>query len=281
MNARITDPNADDFLARMAQPAPQDLLAAGRRLRPGSRVRLKPHPGGDSLDATLADRLAVIEGFDEDDAGCPKIAVTLADDPGRDLGETRHPAHRFFFAPDEIEPVDPHDAPLQRVLVAGIGNVFLGDDGFGVAVAKRLAARKLPPQFDATDFGIRGLDLAYALSRPYCAAILVDAVPLGQTPGSLYVIEPDNWDSAEVALDAHHMDPRAVLRMARQLGPLPPRVLIIGCEPSPSADRETMCMELSEPVAAAVPSAANLVMEWADRLLGARDWTRTKKGALP
>ncbi len=267
----MTESNADEFLVRMTQPGPQDLMAGGRRLRPGSRVRLKPHPGGDLLDASLAGRFAVIEWFDEDDAGCPKIAVTLDDDPGRDLGEARNPAHRFFFAPDEIEPVDADGATPRRVLVAGIGNVFFGDDGFGVAVAKRLAERKLPPALDATDFGIRGMDLAYALGRPYSAAILVDAVPLGKTPGSLYLIEPDDWSGGDTVPDGHHMDPRMVLRLARQLGPLPPRVLIIGCEPGRPANDEAMSMELSAPVAAAVEPAAAMVIEWAGRLLGARE----------
>jgi hydrogenase maturation protease len=267
----MTDSKADQFLEKMARPGPQEILAAGQRLRPGSQVRLKPQPGGDLLDTALAGRLAVIEGFDEDDAGCTKIAVVVQDDPGRDLGGTRHPAHRFFFTPDEIEPVERSEATPRRVLVAGIGNVFFGDDGFGVAVVERLAKRELPPEMDVVDFGIRGMDLAYALGRPYYAAILVDAVPRGEAPGSLCVIEPDDSAGEGAVPDAHHMDPRLVIRLAEGFGPLPPRVLIVGCEPAQAADDETLNMQLSEPVAAAVEPAAEMVVELAGRLLGARE----------
>ena len=103
------------------------------------------------------------------------LAVVVEDDPGRDLGERRQPGHRFFFAPDEVEPLPAPApaAPAVRVLVAGIGNVFLGDDGFGVALAGRLARRELPAGVEVVDFGIRGMDLAYALPRtttPSCCS---------------------------------------------------------------------------------------------------------------
>jgi hydrogenase maturation protease len=260
--------SADLFLARMAQPAPQELMVAGQRLRAGSRVRLTPRPGGDVLDTVLAGRAAVIEGFDEDDEGHPRIAVTLEDDPGQDLGQARNPAHRFFFAPDEVVPDRAGETAPRRVLVAGLGNIFLGDDGFGVAVVEALAARELPPDVEVTDFGIRGMDLAYALGRPYGAAILVDALPRGKAAGTLCVIEPDGHADASAVPDGHHMDPLTVLRLARRLGPLPPRVLVVGCEPGAEADEDTMSMRLSAPVAAAVATAADMVLELAHGLRG-------------
>ena len=116
------------------------------------------------------------------------------------------------------------------MLVAGIGNVFLGDDGFGVEVARRLGERELPAGVDVADFGIRGMDLVYALGDDYDAAIFVDAVPRGQAPGTLYVIEPE-VDQNELSLDTHGMDPVKVLRLAGELGPVPERLLVLGCEP--------------------------------------------------
>ena len=169
--------------------------------------------------------------------GDVQLAVTVEDDPGRDLGEDRQIGHRFFFSPDEVEPLGPREPEVaaRRILVAGIGNVFLGDDGFGVAVAGRLAAATLPPGVDVVDFGIRGMDLAYAL-RDYDVAILVDAVPRGGAPGTLYVIEPE-LDADEAGPDAHGMDPVKVLALARGLGDPLPRVLVVGCEPAHGPER--------------------------------------------
>src|SRR5262249_1300295 len=111
-----------------------------------------------------------------------------------------------------------------------IGNVFLGDDGFGVEVARRLASRSPAPGVTVTDFGIRGLDLAYALQDEWSAAILVDVASRGGEPGTLYVIEAtlDGEDAA--GLDAHGIDPVRVLGLARRIGRVPPRVLVVGCE---------------------------------------------------
>src|SRR5204863_7701577 len=123
----------------------------GVRLGPGSRVALRPAPGGDILDLALADRIAVVEAIEQELDGRVQLAVTLADDPGRDLGEARFLGHRFFFGLDEIEPIDEvaeQASRAPRILVAGIGNVFLGDDGFGVAVARRLARSELPRSVD-------------------------------------------------------------------------------------------------------------------------------------
>ena len=260
---------ADAFLESLSRPGPQEIAVAGCRLKPGSRVRLKPRPGGDVLDSALAGRRAMIEGIEQDDRGTAHVAVILEDDPGRDLAATRHPTRRFLFATDEIEPVDENAGPSAsgRVLVAGIGNIFFGDDGFGAAVAQRLAATELPPGIEVADFGIRGLDLAYALGQPYDAAILVDAMTRGRLPGHLEVIEPDADTDDAASFDSHRMDPRAVLKLARRLGGLPPQILLVGCEPSGTVDDESMSMSLSAPVAAAVEKAVEMVLDLAGLLL--------------
>jgi hydrogenase maturation protease len=119
----------------------------------------------------------------------------------------------------------------KRILVAGIGNIFLGDDGFGVEVVKRLAGRELPEGVEVVDFGIRGLDLAYALQRDYELVVFVDATPRGQEPGTVYLIEPEIEDDGEVSLETHGMDPVKVIKLSRALGAGPTRTLVVGCEP--------------------------------------------------
>jgi hydrogenase maturation protease len=235
-------------------------------------VRLRPRPGGDLLDGILAGRAAVIDSIEQDDQGAIHVAVVLEDDPGRDLAAAHHLAHRFFFALDELESLAGSTwvAASKRVLVAGVGNVFFGDDGFGVAVAQRLLQEELPPGVEVADFGIRGLDLAYALGQPYEAAILVDTVAHGAGPGRLQVIEPDLDGAPAASFDSHRLDPLAVLHLARRLGGLPPRVLLVGCVPAALGAGEPMSMHLSAPVAAAVEEAAQLVLELARRLLADR-----------
>jgi len=197
--------------------------------------------------------------------------VVADDDPGRDIGIMRQPGHRFFFDPEEIEPLPPDQlessvaSKSPSVLIAGIGNIFLGDDAFGVEVAQRLASRKLPDQVKVVDFGIRGLDLAYALLDRFDVTILVDACPRGGAPGTLYVIEPDLNVSAEDAtetvqttVDAHSMNPMNVIRMAKSMGGDLKRILLVGCEPLTLGPDEG-AMGLSEPVAAMVEEAANRI----------------------
>ena len=196
--------------------------------------------------------------------------MTVDDDPGRDLGERRQPGHRFFFSPDEVEPLGPEPPVARattRILVAGIGNVFLGDDGFGVALAGRLARAEPRPGVEVVDFGIRGMDLAYALLEDYDVAILLDATPKGEPPGTLYVIEP-HVDPGAVALDAHGMDPVKVLALTRELGGSPPRTLVVGCEPETrmSEDDEEIVAALSEPVRAALDEAERIVESLLDEL---------------
>jgi hydrogenase maturation protease len=159
-----------------------------------------------------------------------------------------------------------------RVLVAGVGNIFLGDDAFGVEVVRRLGQHELPEGIRVVDFGIRGLDLTYALLEDYAAVILVDAAPRGGTPGTLYVIEPDDRGTSPGAaegasVDPHGMDPVKVLRLAKAMGGHVGRALVVGCEPGPGADFAEMQTEMSEPVRAAVDEAMGLVESLATRLV--------------
>ncbi len=250
------------YWEELERPGPEAVEVDGVTLRARSRVRLRPHPGGDIMDLALTGRAAVIEGIDQDMEGNLRIAVVVEDDPGRDLGEHRQPGHRFFFAPDEVEPLreEPGERAGRRILVAGIGNVFLGDDGFGVALAGRLARRELPPGVDVVDFGIRGMDLALAMQDDYEAAVLLDATPRGERPGTLYVIEPELPGEPGMP-DAHGMDPVSVLALARAMGRTPPRTLVVGCEPATrmSADDEEIVAVLSEPVRTALDEAVRMV----------------------
>lgn len=244
--------------------APRTVEVDGVHIGRGSLVRLKPKAGGDVFDLALAGKGAVVESIQQDMEGNVSLAVVLEDDPGRDLGVARQPGHRFFFSAGEIEPLGPSLDPAARtVLIAGIGNVFLADDGFGVEIARRLGQRELPTGVKVADFGIRGMDLAYELQEDYDAAILVDAVPRGEAPGTLFVIEPDleQADSPDSVLDAHAMDPVRVLALAQTLGTLPARVLVVGCEPATGAtlDDEELVMGLSAPVEAAMEKAVELV----------------------
>ena len=147
----------------------------------------------------------------------------------------------------------------RRVLVAGIGNIFFGDDGFGVEVVRRLRERRLPDGVAIVDFGIRGLDLTYALVDGYDAAVLVDALPRGGPPGTLYVLEPDVATSDTPSIETHGMEPMKVLRLANALVGRLPVLRIVGCEPAPPEEVGEMAMGLSATVAAAVPEAVRVV----------------------
>jgi hydrogenase maturation protease len=233
---------------------------AGVEVGRGSRVVLRPRAGADIFDRAIAGKVAVVDRVDEDMEGSVQLAVVVEDDPGRDLGEMRQPGHRFFFSPEEVEPLAGQPQPAARVLVAGIGNIFMGDDAFGVEVARRLAERPLPAGVEVGDFGIRGIDLMYALGEGYDAAVFVDAVPRGEAPGTLSVIEPE-LEEGEATIDAHGMDPVKVLSLARQVGSVPERILVVGCEPAVrmTGDEEEVVGELSAPVRAAIDDAVGLV----------------------
>jgi hydrogenase maturation protease len=163
-----------------------------------------------------------------------------------------------------------------RMLIAGVGNIFLGDDGFGVEVARRLATADLPDWVTVADYGISGMHLAYDLAEGYESTILVDATPRGGEPGTVYVLEldtgarsaaaaPDPATAAAPAaaggavpqLDAHGMQPDVVLGMLNLLGAEPGRVFLVGCEPA-STDEG---IGLSEPVTAALDEAVRAVLD--------------------
>lgn len=152
-----------------------------------------------------------------------------------------------------------------NTLIGGIGNVFLGDDGFGVAVAQRLAERPQPPGVQVTDFGIRTLDLAYALLQGYDDVILVDAMPRGTPPGTLCVVEPERSEAADspaIALAAHSFVPTQVLSLVTAMGGRrPARVRVVGCEPGEIPGDGDVRVGLSAPVAAAVGDAVTLIEE--------------------
>jgi hydrogenase maturation protease len=156
-----------------------------------------------------------------------------------------------------------------RLLIAGVGNIFLADDGFGVEVASRLASADLPDWAHVVDYGIRGMHLAYDLAGGYDAAILIDATARGGAPGTIYVIKPDLEQPTAAAPDAdaelagnpmfnaHGMQPDVVFSMLGMLGAQTRDVLVVGCEPA-TVDYG---MGLSEPVAAAVDEAVTVVLD--------------------
>ena len=157
----------------------------------------------------------------------------------------------------------------QRILIAGIGNIFLGDDAFGVEVAQRLARRPLPAGVRVADFGIRSFDLAYAILDEPDVTIMVDATPRGGTPGTLYVIEPELGDMAEIGgadVEAHTMNPVKVLQLVKAYGGQPKRLLVVGCEPA-RLESDDGALELSAPVHAAVDEAVALVESLIQKIL--------------
>ncbi|MEV6397037.1 hydrogenase maturation protease [Streptomyces sp. NPDC051907] len=152
-----------------------------------------------------------------------------------------------------------------RTLVAGVGNIFLGDDGFGVETVRALTAQPLPEHVEAVDIGVRGVHLAYQLLDGYDTLVLVDATARGGAPGTLYVIEPDGLEGPESGhppLDGHRMTPDSVLALLHTLcagtgGTPPRRTVVVGCEP---ADVEEG-IGLSPQVSAAVPQAVRLIAD--------------------
>jgi len=147
-----------------------------------------------------------------------------------------------------------------KILVACVGNIFLGDDGFGVEVARALSRRQLPENVYVKDFGIRGFDLAYALVDPWEAVIIVDALPRGEAAGTLYVVEPGPA-SGDAAINPHGMDPVRVLNLAASMGTISARVLVVGCEPLDFGDEFEGRMGLSAPVHAAVEEACDMIVK--------------------
>jgi hydrogenase maturation protease len=262
------------------------LEIGGVPVRRGDRVRLCPRAGGDVFDIALSGKIAAVESIEQDYEGNLHVCVIVDDDPGRDIGLMRQPGHRFFFAPTEVQPLGKDELageaakPLdtRKILIAGIGNIFLADDAFGVEVANRLATQSFPPGVRVVDFGIRGFDLAYALMEGYETTILVDAYPGQGQPGTLFVVEPDlaeiNQGVSQSAVEAHAMNPVSVLRMAAGMGAQLKRILLVGCVPATLGPEEGQ-MGLSEPVTAAVDEAVKLVASLVTRVL-AGEWPAGK-----
>ena len=259
------------------KPSLESVTIAGVQVKPGDRVRLRPRKGGDVLDIALAGKIATVESIEQDYEGQLHISVVVDDDPGRDIGMMRQPGHRFFFSAVEVEPIEQEPALAEgakktpTILVAGIGNIFLGDDAFGVEVVKRFGGRELPDGVRVTDFGIRGFDLTYALIDGADVTILVDACPRGGAAGDLYVVEPDlGWldagEAAAAAVDAHSMNPMNVIRAAKAMGGSLKKILLLGCEPETFGPEEGH-VGLSEPVASAVERAIPLLESVVRRVL--------------
>ena len=150
-----------------------------------------------------------------------------------------------------------------RILIAGIGNLFLGDDGFGVEVVRRLMQRSFPEQVKVGDFGIRGLHLAFELLDPIDLLVVADAVARGEPAGTLSLIEPETDASTSAPASAHGMDLPLVMNTVRELGGALPRVLLVGCEPMSLSER----IGLSPPVENAIAPAIDLVLEIIQREL--------------
>jgi hydrogenase maturation protease len=234
-------------------------------VRARDRVRLLPKSGGDVLDLALAGKAATVESIEQDYEGNLHISVVVDDDPGSDLGLFHQPGHRFFFRPDELVAL-PASQPgvnvAARILVAGIGNIFLGDDAFGLEVVRRLSGQQLPAGVRAVDFGIRGFDLACALLEGPDTTILVDVCARGDPPGTLYLleldVESDEFAPQAGAVETHAMNPVNVLRLARSMGNTIKRVVLVGCEPASFGPDEGH-MGLSSQVRAAIEPAMELV----------------------
>jgi Ni,Fe-hydrogenase maturation factor len=290
--------NEWEWRALEERPAVDRVPRAGGDLRVGGRVRLCPRPGrGDAMDVLFTGKTGIIESIEQDYDGVLHLAIVLDDDPGRDLGLMRQPGHRFFYAPEDVEPL----AAVEPILIAGIGNIFLGDDGFGVEVAQRLLQRVVPAGVRVVDYGIRALDLAYALLDATGTVILVDASARGGEPGTLYVIEPslDAADSSATdrgvadgraavtgpaavempTFDAHTMNPMHVIRMTQSMGGLRARLLVVGCEPATFGPEEGQ-LGLSDRVAAAIDQAVDVVLEMI-RTIRDGDWPGDGRPAGP
>jgi hydrogenase maturation protease len=165
-----------------------------------------------------------------------------------------------------------NDAP--RILVAGIGNIFLGDDGFGCEVLRQLATRNWPDNVKVVDYGIRGFDLAYALMDGYDTTILVDATPRGGAPGTVYTIEPDvaeldALDPRSTMVETHGMNPMKVLSLVKSLGGEFKQILLVGCEPETFGPEEGQ-MGLSEAVAGAIEPAVSVVEALVEKAMQAK-----------
>jgi hydrogenase maturation protease len=173
---------------------------------------------------------------------------------------------------------------MKKILIAGIGNIFYGDDGFGCEVIRELSRKNFPDAVTVADFGIRSYDLAYALTIDYDAIILVDAVPRGEKAGTIFLIEPDVNRLGELeanAVDPHSMNPVAVLQMAQSLGEISGQLFLVGCEPAVLESDE---IGLSAEVSAAIPHAIEMIESLVKNLLESKSQKQklqTNAGLVP
>ena len=251
-----------------AERLADERISAGRyRVRVGGRLSLhgaaRPHQL--DLDLTVFDDALQIRG---------DCVLRLSDFQIKPVSRAGRRDQAEGRVADRLRSVRSQgdDMTPPRILVAGIGNIFLGDDAFGVEVIRRLLERRPPAEAHVVDFGIRGLDLAYALLDDYEAVVLVDATPRGEAPGTIYVLEIDAAEAAApegqgVAIQAHSLDPVQVLRLAGTMGAAFGRLLLVGCEPSPFEGEDDMRDGLSPAVAAAVDEAVVAVESLIERLL--------------
>lgn len=149
---------------------------------------------------------------------------------------------------------------MSRVLVAGVGNIFLSDDGFGVEVVRRLAGHPMPEGVTVADYGIRGIHLAYELLEGYDRLILIDAISRGGRPGTIEVLVPDDVPATGAMPDAHGMEPLAIFAYLASIGGDPVPTVIVGCEPATLEEN----IGLSEPVEKAVDEAIRIVLNLID-----------------
>jgi len=155
-----------------------------------------------------------------------------------------------------------------RILIAGIGNIFFGDDGFGVEVVRQLQGQRLPSGAQAVDYGIRSYDLAYGITDGYDAVIFVDATPRGGKPGTLYVMELDLSnlpDADDAPFNGHSLNPVAVLQMVRSCGAKVGRMYLVGCEPA-TLDCEEGLIGLSPEVSAVIGQAQEMILSLVEDL---------------
>ena len=253
------------------KPQPESVRVFGVDLRKGDRVRLWPQKTADIMDMALVGGTAVIEAIEQDFDDRIHFAVVVEDDPGREFGELRQPGHRFFFLPKRWNPLlstgkcplkrpakDRNEASYRRTDPRRRNRKYFSRRrcfwrrGRAAAFPEGIAEA-----VRVVDFGIRGLDLAYALMDGYGATILVDATPRGGAPGAIYTIEPDLQSmriSETSVVDGHSMNPMNVFALVKSMGGEFKRILIVGCEPGPLLEEEGR-MGLSAPVAAAVDEA--------------------------
>jgi len=262
------DPNPE-----WSDPGPGEVLVGGTVVARGTKVELRPRRRADAHDLFLAGRTATVAEVVYDVDGDVHIAVTIDDDPGAELWEWQR--RYLYFAPDEVEPVGERVAataastevlaPATRVLVAGVGNIFRSDDGFGSAVISELLQQQAPDGARIVDYGIGGVHLAFDLADGVETLILVDTVPdAGGGPGSVAVIEVEPGSFGRDGFDAHDLDPGAMFRSLGSITDRLPRTLVVGCQPATLDDG----IGLSEPVAAAVPIAAVKVLQLLRQQLG-------------